>query len=302
LNRKKYEFFFVILNYMSSELTIKLIKNIFHCITGYKEYGILIVDNSSPDDSYEVLAKHFQNFENVFVIRNKKNEGYARGNNFGIKYVETNFTECKYVAIVNPDVAFFENTDLTKILDKLDGNPKLAAITAVHLLNGDFDLRTIAWKVPKGIDDLFLNFAVTSLTLNRTHYKKFRIQSNMLSYVEVLPGSFFIIKLDVLRKVGYFDENTFLYCEERILAKRLMEAGYEQAVDFGIFFLHNHHKSKSTINQKIKHSGYLLASRVYYNIAYNKPIGWLVALLLYIFYPLRLLEILIITLFKKVKN
>lgn len=288
---------------MNSELIINLVENISHSINGYKDYGVIIVDNDSPDGSYKALKKHFENFENVFVIRNKKNEGYAKGNNFGIKYIETNFAECKYVAVANPDVELLENTDLARILNKLDNEPKLAAITPIQLLNGNFDPRTIAWKIPKGIDDIFLNFALTSFIFNRTSYKKFQIQSNMLSYVEVLPGSFFIIKLDVFRKIGYFDENTFLYCEERILAKRLMASGYKQAVDFEIFFLHNHqHKSNSTISQKVRHSSYLLASRVYYNITYNKPIGWLVALLLCILYPLRLLEILTITFFKKVVN
>ncbi len=66
----------VILNYNDSETTVKLLDMI-------KEYKILesivVVDNNSTDNSYEVLKK----FENnkIKVIKSKINKGYGYGNN-----------------------------------------------------------------------------------------------------------------------------------------------------------------------------------------------------------------------------
>ena len=66
----------VILNYTDSETTVKLLDMI-------KEYKILesivVVDNNSTDNSYEVLKK----FENnkIKVIKSKMNKGYGYGNN-----------------------------------------------------------------------------------------------------------------------------------------------------------------------------------------------------------------------------
>ena len=303
MDNNLYTFFFVVLNYIDYEMTSRAVQNIKKCVTGYQDYGILIVDNCSPNGSYEILKERFVDIDNVFVIKNEKNEGYAKGNNFGVKYIERRFRNCKYIAIMNPDVIFFERTNLGKIVDKLNSDPQLASISPLHLLNGKLDPRAIAWKTQRGFDDIFLTFAITNRMFHRTQYRDFEIEPNKLSYVEVLPGSFFIIKMEPFKQIRYFDENTFLYCEERILAKKLMNAGYKQAIDFESFFIHNHdERNRSNISYKIRHSKYLLLSRAYYNLTYNKPFGPFVAVLLYILYPIRILEILVITLLKGLKR
>ena len=305
-NTKKYHLFFVVLNYMNYSLTTNLVRNIKNSIVGYDEYGILIVDNASPNESYEILKGQFDDVEDVFVIRNSTNQGYAKGNNFGVKYIEENFIECRYIAITNPDVEFFDNTDLGKILKKLESNAMIASIAPIHLLNGVFNQKAIGWKTPRGFDDIFTSFALTNFFFNRIYYRNFRIEPNKVSYVEVLSGSFFIIKLDIFKKVGYFDEHTFLYAEESILSRKLIATGYKQAVDFETFFVHNHSsKANRKLTTRIKESYYSLTSKAYYNASYNKSIGKLVAALLYILYPLRILEILIIVIvdfLKKIRD
>ncbi|HPT59922.1 MAG TPA: glycosyltransferase family 2 protein [Fervidobacterium sp.] len=298
-----YTFFFVVLNYIDYEMTTRAVQNIVKSVTGYQNYGVLIVDNCSPNGSYEVLKERFVDIDNVFVIKNEKNEGYAKGNNFGAKYIERRFRNCKYIAIMNPDVEFFERTNLGKIVDKLNSDPQLASLSPVHLFNGKLDPRRIAWKTQKGFGDVFLTFSITSRMFHRMEYRDFKIEPNKLSYVEALPGSFFVIKMEPFKQIGYFDENTFLYYEEVILAKKLMNAGYKQAVDFESFFIHNHEeRNRPTISYRIRHSKYLLLSRVYYNLTYNKPFGPFVAVLLYILYPIRIIEIFVITLLKGLKK
>ena len=303
MDNNLYTFFFVVLNYIDYEMTSRAVQNIKKCVTGYQDYGILIVDNCSPNGSYEILKERFVDIDNVFVIKNEKNEGYAKGNNFGVKYIERRFRNCKYIAIMNPDVEFFERTNLGKIVDKLNSDPQLASLSPVHLFNGKLDPRRIAWKTQKGFGDVFLTFSITSRMFHRMEYRDFKIEPNKLSYVEALPGSFFVIKMEPFKQIGYFDENTFLYYEEVILAKKLMNAGYKQAVDFESFFIHNHEeRNRPTISYRIRHSKYLLLSRVYYNLTYNKPFGPFVAVLLYILYPIRIIEIFVITLLKGLKK
>lgn len=298
-----YTFFFVVLNYIDYEMTSRAVQNIKKSVTGYQDYGVLIVDNCSPNSSYEILKGRFMDINNVFVIKNEKNEGYAKGNNFGVRYIEQRFKNCKYIAIMNPDVEFFERTNLGKIVDKLNSDEQLASVSPLHLLNGKLDPRIIAWKTQKGFDDIFLTFAITSRMFHRIEYHNFEIEPNKLSYVEVLPGSFFIIKMEPFKQIGYFDENTFLYCEERILAKKLINAGYKQAIDFESFFIHNHNeRNHSPISYKIRQSNYLLLSRVYYNLTYNKPFGPFAVVLLYILYPIRILEVLVASLLKGLKR
>lgn len=66
----------VIVNYNDSETTIKLLEMI-------KEYKILesivVVDNNSTDNSYELLKKYENN--KIKVVNSKINKGYGYGNN-----------------------------------------------------------------------------------------------------------------------------------------------------------------------------------------------------------------------------
>jgi len=120
--------FFLILNYIDYNLTIDAINSIQNKIVNPKDYGILIVDNASPNDSYNVLKKIFKGYANIIVIKKPGNLGYARGNNFGLRYIEKKFPETKYVAIMNPDVRFFDNTNLEKTLRKLESDNKLTLL------------------------------------------------------------------------------------------------------------------------------------------------------------------------------
>ncbi len=70
-------------------------------------YEIVVVDNGSGDGSYEILRRRFRRVPHVTVKRLKKNLGFARGNNCGIRYARTHFgaEDC---FICNSDVIFKE--------------------------------------------------------------------------------------------------------------------------------------------------------------------------------------------------
>lgn len=214
------ELVFIILNYLNYELTIRSVRSILDNIV-YDNYLILVVDNNSPNESYKVLSEAFSEENRVILIKNNKNNGYSGGNNFGLKFIEKHFPECKYVAICNPDVSFFPSTNLELLINKLESEPELAAISPLQILDGQLDFRIVAWKLPKGLDDLILNFSIIDRIVGKVSYRKFKITDKKIAYVDVLPGSFFIIKFDVFKEIGFFDENTFLYCEERIVAKKI---------------------------------------------------------------------------------
>jgi len=284
------ELFFLILNYLNYNLTIDTVNDIQNKIVNPKDYGILIVDNASPNDSYNVLKKIFKGYANIIVIKNPGNLGYARGNNFGLRYIEKKFPETKYVAIMNPDVRFFDNTNLEKTLRKLESDNKLAIIAPLHLLNKTFCQQNIAWKIPKGLDDLALNFWLCS-KLSRVRYKKLRLEDNKISYVEVVPGSFFIAKMNALKEVEYFDEGTFLYVEERILSLKLKERGYKVAIDFENMYIHDHSRKQFNIAEEIRDYNRLFSSRIYYNLKYNGNWKYITVPLLVSTYLLKVLEI-----------
>lgn len=70
-----------------------------------KDYSIICVDNGSSDDSVSYIK---DNHPNVILIENKKNDGFAIGNNIGIRKALED-KDCKYIALLNTDARLGED-------------------------------------------------------------------------------------------------------------------------------------------------------------------------------------------------
>ena len=93
---------FLILNYKTYQETIGLTEKL--CEEGLIDKHVLIVDNASPNNSFEILRKQFDGYKNVEVIASPENGGFAKGNNFGLRYAKK--YNPQYVCIINNDVLF----------------------------------------------------------------------------------------------------------------------------------------------------------------------------------------------------
>lgn len=75
---------FVILHYRAIDTTRSCVKSI-RALAGDKH--IVIVDNASPNGTGAVLAEEFAASPDVTVLLHGKNDGFARGNNVGVRWV-----------------------------------------------------------------------------------------------------------------------------------------------------------------------------------------------------------------------
>lgn len=96
----------VILNYINYEDTLECVK----CALKQKGegYQIIVVDNGSDNESFDILRKEYGNVTNVTLLRLDENAGFARGNNYGIQYARKKF-RAEYIFICNSDVIFSED-------------------------------------------------------------------------------------------------------------------------------------------------------------------------------------------------
>lgn len=219
----------IILNYNDYETTLEYLDRIENYTTLDK---IIVVDNRSPDESYNKLKKRAS--EKIIVIKTESNKGYASGNNYGIKYAEQKYSP-RNIIISNPDIIVSENS-LRKICIFLDSHDEYAAASGlIHDTNNRI-VSNFAWKLPTYKDMMVNTLLIASkiyhkLTDSGQFYNKETINaaSNILN-VGVLSGCFFVIKHKVFKEIGYFDERTFLYNEENILAYKLNEIGFKQGV------------------------------------------------------------------------
>ena len=276
---------FIILNYNDAE-SVKKICSTIYSYTSIDH--IVIVDNMSPDNSFEQLACLAN--KKIDVIQTNRNGGYSYGNNYGAYYlIDTYHVELLFIA--NPDVEFTEEFIIRIVNDMI--NHKAQAATGFMLMPSVPRL-----IMNKKINSYWQELLDCTLLLHR--FFSFSIipveKGKGVFSVEWLPGSLFAIDADVYKKIKGLDDRVFLYYEEQMLGEKFKNTGYKMIIDSNIEYLHNHSvsidKSLKRIAQlkKCYESKYFFFT-TYKNIGYFRRI--LMKIMMYygiaarrIFYPL----------------
>jgi GT2 family glycosyltransferase len=102
----------LIVNWNGKNLLEDCLKSIQHQNYPQNQIEIILIDNGSTDGSYEFIR---EKFPHVKIIRLKKNYGFPKASNFGIKAAK-----CKYIGLVNNDVILNRNwiAKLVEIMEK----------------------------------------------------------------------------------------------------------------------------------------------------------------------------------------
>lgn len=221
----------ILLNYNDC----KRVKRLVRVIERYDslEY-ILVVDNHSTDGSFDILKKLTS--DKIYVIQTDKNEGYAVGNNFGARYA-IRMWNVDTIYFANPDV-FFEEEVFTSI-EKILWQREDYGIATVMVKEG-----YNVWELPKYWGTVRMLFLFLFTLYKKRIRNKLREEKGACE-IGVVEGSFFAIKSSVFNEVEGFDERTFLYLEENILAYRLRQHGYKEVVITDRFYVHEHSQSIS---------------------------------------------------------
>ena len=221
----------VILNYNDMRVTEKLARTV-------KDYEcpdrVVVVDNASPDGSYEHLKRAFNKTE-VDVIQAPVNGGYASGNNFGIRYAIQHYSP-DYIFVANPDIAVSEDT-LGKMIRVMQSHSDYGMLAP--LVNQGFNV----WRLP-GFTGMIESLFLIWFNLDKKKIKS-RLESSTDEIEEagVVEGSFFLIRRSDYETIDGLDERTFLYAEEIILARRLKDIGKKVGVLPALRYDHLHSQS-----------------------------------------------------------
>lgn len=247
----------VILNYNDYKSTIFLTDLLLSF--NYDDFHIIVVDNRSKNESESILNDKYHANSKVDFIVSDINGGYSYGNNYGAKYALNKYNS-EYIIIANPDV-ILENDTIPKLIDCFCLNDNLAMIAPIMKeKDGSFSKKTI--KLPNYYDDILA--CTFKFDKGRCFKDPVYTDYNRLIETEFIPGSFFAIRADVLKEIGFLDDGVFLYCEERILGRKLLNLGYKAAFVNDLFFVHNHGTSTSTVYNKIETLKLTHKSRIYY--------------------------------------
>ncbi len=198
----------------------------------FKDFEIILSDNGSTDESVNFVKKKFPT---VKILENKKNYGFAKGNNLAAKVALENKVD--YIAFLNPDTEVDRNW-LGELIKVAESNPEIGACTSKALLFDNRDILDSAGGV--------LNYLGHAWSIGFNDEDKGQYGKREISFA---CGGYSLFKREVLEKVGLFDEDYFIYCEDSDLSWRTRLAGYK------IYFAPRsivYHKYAFNLNNKIK--------------------------------------------------
>ena len=179
----------------------------------YPDYKIFFVDNASTDDSVAYVKNGFPQVE---IIVNQENLGFAAGNNVAMrKALEQDFD---YLCLINQDT-ISEADFLSKLVEVVESGQEVAAVQPRLMLHPE---TTKVNSLGNAIHYLGFGYSQGA-------YKPFLgdLEPFEAAYAS---GAAVLLKTGILRQIGLFDPDFFMYHEDLDLGWRLRLAGYKTLV------------------------------------------------------------------------
>ena len=192
----------ILVNYNGLRDTEDCIESIKH--STYRNYKIVVVDNCSPNNDAQKLKV---DYDDIILINNKENEGFAKANNRGIDVALQNGAD--YVMLLNNDT-IVEADFLEKMIDTAQ---ELAAdlLTCKIMYNYDrskiwYGGGGINWKKGYGV-----------------HYTNDELKE--ISEIEFASGCCMLLARRTIEKLK-LPEDYFMYFEDVDYCAKLKENGF----------------------------------------------------------------------------
>lgn len=253
--------------------------------------SVVIVENNSPNESWEMLNNEFSGNDRIHLIQNEINSGYSVGNNLGISFLEN--INCDYVLVSNSDIKITNLSLLQNLVKEYEKLQNVALISPVMKVNGRPVTKLSAWKLPTKLKEI-LDSTFFLKTLFNFCLKKFYYNiDNQLDVpikVDCVSGSLFLGTKNIFKVVKGFDDNVFLYYEETILGLKIKMCGKQNYLITNLYYDHFHSRSIDTKFTIFEKFSVLLKSKKYYWEIY-KNAGMIFLGLLSFLFAINILEL-----------
>jgi GT2 family glycosyltransferase len=243
----------------------------------YENFEIIIVDNYSPNVSYSKIKECFAGNVKVSVIQTNKNIGYARGNNYGVRWRMDLNKKFDYVLIVNNDIIVEDEQFLEKLVVYAESIEDLAVVGPRVVLPSGFIQGPYDKPNPF---ILIIQYLLPPIWALLRYKRQMVIQKlNIPRKVYRVIGACMLIKAKPFIAVGCFDEASFMQGEEDILAEKFINIGFYSYHYPYLKVLHNHGNS-STSKLGLKKEMFIrnVESLSYYFKKYRAQPSWVIRL------------------------
>lgn len=283
---KRIDLSVIILNYNTVDLTRICLKTVLASNLGNYKMEVIVCDNASTDGSLKILSSEFPG---IILVDNKKNLGFAAGNNLGIKKARG-----RYILLLNSDTEVPKKT-LAAMVAFMDKTPEAGAATCKLILpdgsmdpacHRGFPTPWVAFTYLARLEKLFPHTKLFG------EYHQGYKNLNTIHEVDSISGAFFMVRREVVSKIGLMDEDYFMYGEDLDWAYRIREAGWKIFFNPTVTILH---KKKQSGRASVFHAR-RVATEIYfhqynwlfYKKHFEKRYGRIMAFFVNVFYSMRI--------------
>ena len=176
-----------------------------------KKYKILVIDNAN---SLNLKRKLENKYKNITVLNSKENLGFGRSINLAIKKIKTPFS-------------FYLSADAILKKKSLE-----------HIL--DYAVKNDDWII---LTPSIFNTPTSKINIIKKNYKK------DIDSINFTQGCAFFFDNKVIKKIGGFDENIFLYYEDNDFFFRCLKKNKILVINKALVF----HKGNSSVDKKFNY-------------------------------------------------
>ena len=242
---------------------------------------VIVVDNASKDGTQGVLDELQDKHEALQVIHNRGNRGFATGNNQAL-----DASSGQDVLILNPDTQLNPGV-LKGLLTELHKAPEIGMV-APQLRFPDGRVQKTCRRFPTHGDVIYPALGLARLFPKNQRFNGWKMgdfDHRSRRRVDQPAGAAMMVRGDLLRSLGGFDENFPMFFNDVDLCKRIHDSGAE------IWFTPEHvitHVGGDSVNQvKIKmilssHVSFFRYLEKHFIQVIHQPLNFVAALVLYL--------------------
>ena len=233
----------LIVTYKSDEIILKNLTNL-------KKFNVIVIDNFKNSN----LKTKIVNFTNVKYIKKDKNLGEALGADAGLKLIKT-----KYTLYLNPDT-LIDEINILKLKSIFSRYDDTGLLTPLHLN-----------EQKEYIVNYFAHPFNQKIKRNSFEKNIFKLLNNIKPTGDFFPrciwGAPLFFNTNLIKKIGFFDTNFFLYFEDVDLCDRIIENKLKVIITPEVFCYHLNcnYQSKSIKYLFLTSSNFIFSQMFYYN-------------------------------------
>ena len=177
---------------------------------------VVVVDNASRDGSVEILRAQYPEVE---LIENSINVGFGRANNQVLPLVRG-----RYLLLLNTDAIVSPDT-LQNTVEFMDAHP-LCGVLGVKLVGLDGSLQPSCRYFPTPWNVFLARTGLNRFFLGARLVDDMSWDHTSVRECDWVPGCYYLVRREVVERVGLFDPRYFLYYEEIDHCRAVRQAGW----------------------------------------------------------------------------